>query len=155
MKLVKKEPTPDGRILVTITGDWNDGDYITETNSYLLRHMERLLQRIVVLQDFFNSREEFTWTKEGNNYIDMRTDYDEAAEEYLIHKYGFDKQEIRSKTVAASFYDEIYELAPSYEGYSIHTINSINIRIDGEEYEIEWEPSEVRGIIADLFSLER
>lgn len=155
MKLVKKEPTPDGRILVTITGDWNDGDYITETNSYLLRHMERLLQRIVVLQDFFNSREELTWTKEGNNYIDMRTDYDEAAEEYLIHKYGFDKQEIRSKTVAASFYDEIYELAPSYEGYSIHTINSINIRIDGEEYEIEWEPSEVRGIIADLFSLER
>lgn len=154
MKLVKKQPTPDGRILVTITGDWNDGDYITETNSYLLRHMERLLQRIVVLQDFFNSREELTWTKEGNNYIDIRTDYDEAAEEYLIHKYGFDKQEIRSKTVAASFYDEIYELAPSYEGYSIHTINSINIRIDGEEYEIEWEPSEVRGIIADIFSLE-
>lgn len=154
MKLVKKEPIPDGRILVTITGDWNDGDYITETNSYLLRHLERLLQRIVILQDFFDSREELTWTKEGNNYIDIRTDYDEAAEEYLIHKYGFDKQEIRSKTVAASFYDEIYELAPNYKGYSIHTITSINIRVDGEEYELEWEPSEVRGIIADLFELE-
>lgn len=154
MQLVKKEPIPDGRILVTITGDWNDGDYITETSSYLLKHMEQLLQRIVILQDFFNSHEELTWTKEGNNYIDIRTDYDEAAEEYLIHKYGFDKQEIRSETVAASFYDEIYELAPSYEGYSIHTINSINIRIDGEEYELEWEPSEVRGIIADLFELE-
>ena len=85
----------------------------------------------------------------------IRTDYDEAAEEYLIHKYGFDKQEIRSKTVAASFYDEIYEHAPSYEEYSIHTITSINIRIDGEEYELEWEPSEIRGIIADLFELER
>lgn len=154
MQLVKKEPIPDGRILVTITGDWNDGDYITETSSYLLKHMEQLLQRIVILQDFFNSREELTWTKEGNNYIDIRTDYDEAAEEYLIHKYGFDKQEIRSKTVAASFYDEIYELAPSYEGYSIHTITSINIRIDGEEYDLEWEPSEVRGIIADFFALE-
>lgn len=154
MKLVKKEPVADGRILVTITGDWNDGDYITKTNSYLLRHIERLLQRIVILQDFFESREELTWTKEGNNYIDIRTDYDEAAEEYLIHKYGFDKQEIRSKNVAATFYDEIYELAPSYEGYSIHTITSINIRIDGEEYEIEWESSEVRGIIADLFELE-
>lgn len=35
-----------------------------------------------------------------------------------------------------------------------YTITSINIRIDGEEYEIEWESSEVRGIIADLFELE-
>lgn len=107
MKLVKKQPTPDGQIVVTITGDWNDGDYITETGSYLLRHMERLLQRIVILQDFFDSREELMWSKEGNNYIDIRTDYDEAAEEYLRYKYGFDKQEIHSKTVAASFYDEI------------------------------------------------
>jgi hypothetical protein len=154
MKLVKKQPTPDGQIIVTIVGDWNDGDYITKKASFPIEYTEQLLQRIVILQDFFDSRKELMWSKEGNNYIDIRTDYDEAAEEYLIHKYGFEKQEIRSKTVAASFYDEIYELAPSYEGYSIHTITSINIRIDGEEYEIEWEPSEVRGIIADLFSLE-
>lgn len=154
MKLVKKQPTPDGQIIVTIVGDWNDGDYITKKASFPIEYTEQLLQRIVILQDFFDSREELIWSKEGNNYIDIRTDYDEVAEEYLIHKYGFDKQEIRSKTVAASFYDEIYELAPSYEGYSIHTITSINIRIDGKEYEIEWEPSEVRGIIADLFELE-
>lgn len=154
MKLVKKQPTPDGQIIVTIVGDWNDGDYITKKASFPIEYTEQLLQRIVILQDFFDSRKELMRSKEGNNYIDIRTDYDEAAEEYLIHKYGFGKQEIRSKTVAASFYDEIYDLAPSYEGYSIHTITSINIRIDGEEYEIEWEPSEVRGIIADLFSLE-
>lgn len=30
MKLVKKQPTPDGQIIVTIVGDWNDGDYITK-----------------------------------------------------------------------------------------------------------------------------
>lgn len=155
MKLVKKQPTPDGQIIVTIVGDWNDGDYITKKASFPIEYTEQLLQRIVILQDFFDSRKELMWSKEGNNYIDIRTDYDEAAEEYLIHKYGFEKQEIHSKTVAASFYDEIYELAPSYEGYSIHTITSINIRIDGEEYEIEWEPSEIRGIIADLFELER
>ena len=154
MNLVKKEPVADGKIIVTITGDWNDGDYITETSSYLLGHMQLLMQRIVILQDFFDSREELMWSKEGNKYIDIRTDYDEAAEEYLICKYGFEKQEIRSKTVAASFYDEIYELAPSYEGYNIHTITNINIHIDGEEYDIEWEPNEVRGIIADLFELE-
>ena len=153
MKLVKKQPTPDGQIIVTIVGDWNDGDYITKKASFPIEYTEQLLQRIVILQDFFDSRKELMRSKEGNNYIDIRTDYDEAAE-YLIHKYGFGKQEIRSKTVAASFYDEIYELAPSYEGYSIHTITSINVRIDGEEYEIEWEPSEVRGIIADLFVLE-
>lgn len=154
MKLVKKEPVADGHILVTVTGDWNDCDYITETDSYLLRNIERLLQRIVILQDFFDSREELMWSKEGNNYIDIRTDYDEAAEEYLIYKYGFDKQEIRSKTVAASFYDEIYELAPSYEGYSIHTVTNISIRVNGEEHDLEWDSSEVRGIIADLFELE-
>jgi hypothetical protein len=154
MKLVKKQPTPDGQIIVTIVGDWNDGDYITKKASFPIEYTEQLLQRIVILQDFFDSRKELMRSKEGNNYIDIRTDYDEAAEEYLIHKYGFGKQEIRSKTVAASFYDEIYDLAPSYEGYSIHTITSINIRIDGEEYEIEWESSEVRGIIADLFELE-
>lgn len=154
MKLVKKQPTPDGQIIVTIVGDWNDGDYITKKASFPIEYTEQLLQRIVILQDFFDSRKELMRSKEGNNYIDIRTDYDEAAEEYLIHKYGFGKQEIRSKTVAASFYDEIYDLAPSYEGYSIHTINSINIRIDGEEYELEWEPSEVRGIIANLFELE-
>lgn len=154
MKLVKKQPTPGGQIIVTIVGDWNDGDYITKKASFPIEYTEQLLQRIVILQDFFDSRKELMRSKEGNNYIDIRTDYDEAAEEYLIHKYGFGKQEIRSKTVAASFYDEIYDLAPSYEGYSIHTITSINIRIDGEEYEIEWESSEVRGIIADLFELE-
>lgn len=154
MKLVKKQPTPDGQIIVTIVGDWNDGDYITKKASFPIEYTEQLLQRIVILQDFFDSRKDLMRSKEGNNYIDIRTDYDEAAEEYLIHKYGFGKQEIRSKTVAASFYDEIYDLAPSYEGYSIHTITSINIRIDGEEYEIEWESSEVRGIIADLFELE-
>lgn len=154
MKLVKKQPTPDGQIIVTIVGDWNDGDYITKKASFPIEYTEQLLQRIVILQDFFDSRKELMRSKEGNNYIDIRTDYDEAAEEYLIHKYGFGKQEIRSKTVAASFYDEIYDLAPSYDGYSIHTITSINIRIDGEEYEIEWESSEVRGIIADLFELE-
>lgn len=154
MKLVKKQPTPDGQIIVTIVGDWNDGDYITKKASFPIEYTEQLLQRIVILQDFFDSRKELMRSKEGNNYIDIRTDYDEAAEEYLIHKYGFGKQEIRSKTVAASFYDEIYDLASSYEGYSIHTITSINIRIDGEEYEIEWESSEVRGIIADLFELE-
>lgn len=154
MKLVKKQPTPDGQIIVTIVGDWNDGDYITKKASFPIEYTEQLLQRIVILQDFFDSRKELMRSKEGNNYIDIRTDYDEAAEEYLIHKYGFGKQEIRSKTVAASFYDEIYDLAPSYEGYSIHTITSINIRIDGEEYEIEWESSEVRGIIANLFELE-
>ena len=154
MKLVKKQPTPDGQIIVTIVGDWNDGDYITKKASFPIEYTEQLLQRTVILQDFFDSRKELMRSKEGNNYIDIRTDYDEAAEEYLIHKYGFGKQEIRSKTVAASFYDEIYDLAPSYEGYSIHTITSINIRIDGEEYEIEWESSEVRGIIADLFELE-
>lgn len=154
MKLVKKQPTPDGQIIVTIVGDWNDGDYITKKASFPIEYTEQLLQRIVILQDFFDSRKELMRSKEGNNYIDIRADYDEAAEEYLIHKYGFGKQEIRSKTVAASFYDEIYDLAPSYEGYSIHTITSINIRIDGEEYEIEWESSEVRGIIADLFELE-
>lgn len=134
MKLVKKQPTPDGQIIVTIVGDWNDGDYITKKASFPIEYTEQLLQRIVILQDFFDSRKELMRSKEGNNYIDIRTDYDEAAEEYLIHKYGFGKQEIRSKTVAASFYDEIYDLAPSYEGYSIHTITSINIRIDGEEY---------------------
>lgn len=154
MKLVKKQPTPDGQIIVTIVGDWNDGDYITKKASFPIEYTEQLLQRIVILQDFFDSRKELMRSKEGNNYIDIRTDYDEAAEEYLIHKYGFGKQEIRSKTVAASFYDEIYDLSPSYEGYSIHTITSINIRIDGEEYEIEWESSEVQGIIADLFELE-
>lgn len=134
MKLVKKQPTPDGQIIVTIVGDWNDGDYITKKASFPIEYTEQLLQRIVILQDFFDSRKDLMRSKEGNNYIDIRTDYDEAAEEYLIHKYGFGKQEIRSKTVAASFYDKIYDLAPSYEGYSIHTITSINIRIDGEEY---------------------
>lgn len=112
MKLVKKQPTPDGQIIVTIVGDWNDGDYITKKASFPIEYTEQLLQRIVILQDFFDSRKELMRSKEGNNYIDIRTDYDEAAEEYLIHKYGFGKQEIRSKTVAASFYDEIYDLAP-------------------------------------------
>lgn len=154
MKLVKKQPTPDGHIIVTIVGDWNDGDYITKKASFPIEYTEQLLQRIVILQDFFDSRKELMRSKEGNNYIDIRTDYDEAAEEYLTRKYGFDKHKIRSKTVAASFYEEIYEIAPRSEEYYIHTITNISLRVNGEEYEIEWEPSEVRGIIADLFELE-
>jgi hypothetical protein len=154
MKLVKKEPVADGKIVVTIVGDWNDRDRITETTSRLLEHQARLLQRVIVLQDFYGSRKELEKLYKEYGFLDIRTDCSKAAETYLIRKYGFDEQEVFSKDVADDFWDEIYALAPSYEGYSIHTVTSVSIRIDGEEYEVEWEPSEVRGIIADLFELE-
>lgn len=153
MKLVKKEPVADGKITVTIVGDWNDRDLITETTSYPLEHMNQLLQRVVVLQDFFGSRKELGKLYKEHGYLDIRTDCTKAAETYLLLKYGFDEQEIFSKDVAEDFWDEIYDLAPSYEGYSIHTVTGVSIRIDGEEYELEWEPSEVRSIIAELFEL--
>lgn len=154
MKLVKKEPVADGKIVVTIVGDWNDRDRITETTGRLLEHQARLLQRVIVLQDFYGSRKELEKLYKEYGFLDIRTDCSKAAETYLIRKYGFDEQEVFSKDVADDFWDEIYALAPSYEGYSIHTVTSVSIRIDGEEYEVEWEPSEVRGIIADLFELE-
>ena len=50
--------------------------------------------------------------------------------------------------------NEIYEIAPRSEEYYIHTITNVSLRVNGEEYDLEWEPSEVRGIIADLFELE-
>lgn len=78
----------------------------------------------------------------------------EAKLSDIVLPYGFDKHEIRSKTVAASFYEEIYEIAPRSEEYYIHTITSVSLRVNGEEYDLEWEPSEVRCIIADFFSLE-
>lgn len=56
--------------------------------------------------------------------------------------------------MAASFYEEIYEIAPRSEEYYIHTITSVSLRVNGEEHELEWEPDEIRGIIADLFELE-
>lgn len=154
MKLVKKEPVADGRIVVTIVGDWNDCDRITETTSRPLEQKERLLQRVIVLHDFFGSRKELEKIYKEYGYFDIRRASDKAANAYLILKYGFDEQEVLSKDVAEDFWDEIYDLAPSYEGYSIHTVTSVSIRIDGEEYEIEWEPSEIRGIIAELFELE-
>ena len=153
MKLVKKKPVADGKITATIVGDWNDRDLITATTSYPLEHKDRLLQRIVVLQDFFGSRKELEKLYKERGYLDIRGDCDKVAKTYLILKYGFDEQEVLSNDVADDFWDEIYDLAPSYEGYSIHTVTSVSIRIDGEEYELEWEPSEVRSIIADLFEL--
>ena len=153
MKLVKKEPVADGKTTATIVGDWNDRDLITATTSYPLEHTDRLLQRIVVLQDFFGSRKELEKLYKEYGYLDIRRARDKAANTYLILKYGFDKQEVFSKDVAEDFWDEIYDLAPSYEGYSIHTVTSVSICIDGEEYEVEWEPNEVRPIIADLFEL--
>jgi hypothetical protein len=154
MKLVKKEPVADGKIVVTITGYWDDGACITNTTSWDMEYAEQVLQRLVILLDFFGSREELRGPDEEYGYIDIRADYDEAAEKYLTRKYGFDKHEIRSKTVAASFYEEIYEIAPRSEEYYIHTITNISLRVNGEEYDLEWEPSEVRGIIADFFALE-
>jgi hypothetical protein len=153
MKLVKKEPVADGKIVVIIVGDWNDRDRITETTSRFLEHQARLLQRVIVLQDFYGSRKELEKLYKEYGFLDIRTDCSKAAETYLIRKYGFDEQEVFSKDVADDFWDEIYALAPSYEEYSIHTVTSVSIRIDGEEYEVEWDPSEVRGIIADLFEL--
>lgn len=150
---MKKEPIADGKIVVTIVGDWNDRDRITETTSRLLEHQARLLQRVIVLQDFYGSRKELEKLYKEYGFLDIRTDCSNAAETYLIRKYGFDEQEVFSKDVADNFWDEIYALAPSYEGYSIHTVTSVSIRIDGEEYEVEWEPSEVRSIIANLFEL--
>lgn len=154
MKLVKKEPVADEKIVVTITGHWDDGVCITNTTSWFLAYAEQVFQRLVILTDFFESREELRGPDEEYGYIDIRADYDEAAEKYLTRKYGFDKHEIRSKTVAASFYEEIYEIAPRSEEYYIHTITNISLRVNGEEYDLEWEPSEVRGIIADFFALE-
>jgi hypothetical protein len=154
MKLVKKEPVADEKIIVTITGHWDDGVCITNTTSWFLAYAEQVFQRLVILTDFFESREELRGPDEEYGYIDIRADYDEAAEKYLTRKYGFDKHEIRTKTVAASFYEEIYEIAPRSEEYYIHTITNISLRVNGEEYDLEWEPSEVRGIIADFFALE-
>lgn len=154
MKLVKKEPVADGKIVVTITGYWDDGACITNTTSWDMEYAEQVLQKLVILLDFFGSREELRGPDEEYGYIDIRADYDEAAEKYLTRKYGFDKQEIRTKTVAASFYEEIYEIAPRSEEYYIHTITNVSLRVNGEEHDLEWEPSEVRGIIADFFSLE-
>lgn len=154
MKLVKKEPVADEKIVVTITGHWDDGVCITNTTSWFLAHAEQVFQRLVILTDFFESREELRKPDEEYGYIDIRADYDEAAEKYLTRKYGFDKHEIRTKTVAASFYEEIYEIAPRSEEYYIHTITNVSLRVNGEEHDLEWEPSEVRGIIADFFSLE-
>ena len=154
MKLVKKEPVADEKIIVTITGHWDDGVCITNTTSWFLAYAEQVFQRLVILTDFFESREELRGPDEEYGYIDIRADYDEAAEKYLTRKYGFDKHEIRTKTVAASFYEEIYEIAPRSEEYYIHTITNVSLRVNGEEYDLEWEPSEVRGIIADFFALE-
>lgn len=154
MKLVKKEPVADEKIVVTITGHWDDGVCITNTTNWFLAYAEQVFQRLVILTDFFESREELRGPDEEYGYIDIRADYDEAAEKYLTRKYGFDKHEIRTKTVAASFYEEIYEIAPRSEEYYIHTITNISLRVNGEEYDLEWEPSEVRGIIADFFALE-
>lgn len=154
MKLVKKEPIADENIVVTITGHWDDGVCITNTTSWFLAYAEQVFQRLVILTDFFESREELRGPDEEYGYIDIRADYDEAAEKYLTRKYGFDKHEIRTKTVAASFYEEIYEIAPRSEEYYIHTITSVSLRVNGEEYDLEWDSSEVRDIIADFFSLE-
>lgn len=154
MKLVKKEPVADEKIIITITGHWDDGVCITNTTSWFLAYAEQVFQRLVILTDFFESREELRGPDEEYGYIDIRADYDEAAEKYLTRKYGFDKHEIRTKTVAASFYEEIYEIAPRSEEYYIHTITNVSLRVNGEEYDLEWEPSEVRGIIADFFALE-
>ena len=151
---MKKEPVADEKIVVTITGHWDDGVCITNTTSWFLAYAEQVFQRLVILTDFFESREELRGPDEEYGYIDIRADYDEAAEKYLTRKYGFDKHEIRTKTVAASFYEEIYEIAPRSEEYYIHTITNVSLRVNGEEYDLEWEPSEVRGIIADFFALE-
>lgn len=152
--MLKKEPIADEKIVVTITGHWDDGVCITNTTSWFLAYAEQVSQRLVILTDFFESREELRGPDEEYGYIDIRADYDEAAEKYLTRKYGFDKHEIRSKTVAASFYEEIYEIAPRSEEYYIHTITNISLRVNGEEYDLEWDSSEVRDIIADFFSLE-
>lgn len=154
MKLVKKEPVADGKITITITGYWDDGACITNTTSWFLAYAEQVFQRLVILTDFFESREELREPDEEYGYIDIRAAYDEAAEKYLTRKYGFDKHEIQHKNVAASFYEEIYEIAPRSEEYYIHTITSVSLRVNGEEHDLEWEPSEVRCIIADFFSLE-
>lgn len=154
MKLVKKEPVADGKITVTITGYWDDGACISNTTSWFLAYAEQVFQRLVILTDFFESREELREPDEEYGYIDIRADYDEAAKKYLTRKYGFDKHEIQHKNVAASFYEEIYEIAPRSEDYYIHTITSVSLRVNGEEYDLEWDSSEVRDIIADFFSLE-
>ena len=116
MKLVKKEPVADEKIVVTITGYWND-EYITDTTSWDVDYAEQVSQRLVVLQDFFGSHDELRELYKGYGYLDIRTDCTKAAETYLILKYGFDEQEVLSKEAAEDFWDEIYEIAPRSEDY--------------------------------------
>ena len=154
MKLVKKESVADGKIVATVTGYWDDGVCISNTTSWDIEYAEQVSQRLVVLQDFFKSHDELRELYKEHGYLDIRTDCFKAADTYLILKYGFGAQEVLSHDVEEDFWDEIYDLAPRSGDYYIHTVTSVSIRIDGEEYEVEWEPSEVRGIIADLFELE-
>ena len=69
--------------------DWNDRDLITETTSCPLEQKDRLLQRVIVLQDFFGSRKELEKLYKEHGHLDILRGSDKTTNTYLTLKYGF------------------------------------------------------------------
>lgn len=50
-KLVEKEPNKRNKFIVTIIADSNDGDYISETETYSKDEFEMILPELINLRD--------------------------------------------------------------------------------------------------------
>lgn len=97
-----------------VKGDWNDADYITESNTFSIEGMNNLLPYFCILLDLFkfdyDFRHKFKYNEriEKYNYkIDIRTDFEEALEFYFKYKKGFLQELMNLKNDEAILSDRI------------------------------------------------
>lgn len=111
--------------IVTITGDWNDSDYITKTSNW----DKSFTNLMIFIQNFYDAKKELK-----NDIVDDRR---EALNEYLL-KYSTNSEVHEyADSYAEQIEEYLRDLLPiSHNCDYIHSIKDIIITIDGHKYKI-------------------
>lgn len=131
LELVPVSKNPVNKIV--IKGDWNDGDYITDTLPYEEKHLSGL----ALLEKIFSDTDKLQ-TVNGRRYaLDIREDFDECFKRFI--KFNVVDEKLRNRLLNDGGLSEYFEEFIPFESNSGLRAHSLKITIlkDGVEHRIK------------------
>lgn len=109
---------------VVITGDTNDGDYITSRHEVTEKELELVKEVAQAIKDYMNDK---TIKQQKWNWWAMESNRHNRPTPKQLY--------LDTKKVSKKAFDFFYDLTPSCES-GIHSIDGIEVLIVAEEYKI-------------------
>lgn len=143
MELVKKSEQKN--IFTVIKGDWNNGDELTKIEFFDDEdELKDSLYFYVFLTDFYNHFKEI----ERLDNLDIRTDIEDAVQVYLEQIKHVNVLDDQIRNIEGWIYDAI----PVEEstGYAIWNIIDMTFHVNGTQFELNFDETEIDDCIKTL-----